>query len=109
MSDVFYINQGDTTPEIQTTLTDPNGDPADVTGASIQFKMAEARGGDSVIDAAGTIVNGTQGEVRYDWSSGDTDSPGRYRAVFEVTYTTGEVETFPNTGYETVYITENVA
>ena len=61
-------------------------------------------GGSVVIDQPMTIVDEENGVVRYDWQSGDTDTPGTYYVEFEVTYQDLSVETFPNNTNETVLI-----
>jgi len=47
--------------------------------------------------------------VRYQWSEGDTDTPGVYEAEFEVTYDGGAVETFPNANYRIIEIVRQIA
>ena len=37
--------------------------------------------------------------MKYVWQTGDTDTAGTFQGEFEVTYTSGEIETFPNDGY----------
>lgn len=57
-----------------------------------------------------TVVDADDGRVRYDWQDGDTAEPGRYQAEFEVHYVNDSgVETFPNTGYLSVAVTEDIA
>lgn len=104
MGETFYLKAGDTAPTLEATLTDANGDPIDVTNADVDFQMSEPRGGPVVIDAAMSKQDAANGVVAYSWTSGDTDSPGRYRAEIEVTYGDGSVETFPNDDYHTILI-----
>lgn len=111
MSD-FVIKAGDTSPAVEATLTDGNGDPHDITGADVQFHMTPL--GDEgtaqpTVDAAATVTDAGGGIVRYDWADGDTADPGIYSAEFEVTYNSGVTETFPNDGYFEIAITEGVA
>ncbi len=49
------------------------------------------------IDTGVTVTDPGNGAIQYDWVSGDTDTPGTYYAEFQVTYTDGSVESFPNT------------
>lgn len=105
----FYIKQSDDDPVISATLTDDEGAAVDLTNATVDFHMAEPRGGQTVVDASATIVDAANGDVEYQWASSDTSKAGRYRAEFQVTYSDGDVETFPNVGYETVFIDEQIA
>lgn len=99
----FTIKQSDTSPSLQATLQDADGNAININGASIRFHM-KAVGGAVVIDQPMTIVNAAGGIVKYDWQSGDTDTAGTYYAEFEVTYSDLSVETFPNNTNETILI-----
>ena len=100
----FRIKQNDTSPSIQATLTDANLVPINLIGATVMFHM-KATGGSIVVDREMTITNEEGGVVQYDWQSGDTDTAGTYLVEFEVTYTDGSIETFPNTGSLIVVVT----
>lgn len=99
----FTIKQSDTSPSIQATLQDSDGNAVNINGASVRFHM-KAVGGAVVIDQPMTIVNAAGGIVRYDWQTGDTDTPGTYYVEFEVTYSDNTIETFPNNTNETVLV-----
>lgn len=99
----FTIKQSDTSPSLQVTFQDAEGNPVNIVGASIDFYM-ESLDGILVVDAPMTIVNGQGGIAKYDWQIGDTDSPGTYYAEFKVTYGDGSVETFPNNTNSTIII-----
>jgi hypothetical protein len=107
----FVIKQNDLSPSIQTQLLDGNGDAVDITGnLGVTFHMRMAIDPFSVIiDEAATVVDATTGTVRYDWSSGDTDTNGVYQAEFEVIYADSKLETFPNDGYITVNVIDDIA
>ena len=107
MSDTFYIKQNDTSPSLRATLQDANGNPVDVTGASVQFHMRSS--GSVIVDAVASIVTPASGIVEYSWAPADTATVGSYQAEFEVTYASGAVETFPNTGYIRVRIRDDIA
>ena len=47
--------------------------------------------------------------VGYAWQTGDTDIPGTFQSEFEVTYSTGEIETFPNDGFLAIEIIDDIA
>lgn len=105
----FYVKQNDTSPAMLATLQDADGNAVNVTGATVRFHMRAVGSTTVVVDEAATIVTDLDGLVRYDWQAADTDTIGSYQAEFEVTYSDGSVETFPNDGYIRVEITDDIA
>ena len=97
----FTIKEGDTSPSIQITAQDSDGNAVDCTGATGRFHMTRFDAVATKIDAAATLVTAASGVWRYDWAVGDTDAPGVYEAELEVTYADATVETFPN-GEQTI-------
>lgn len=104
----FYMKQNDTQPKMLASLKDGEGDPIDLTSASVRFHMRTLTG-TTVVDAAASIVTAATGLVRYDWQPADTAAIGSYQAEFEVTYSDTTIETFPNSGYIRVEITDDIA
>jgi hypothetical protein len=102
----FYIKRGDRLPAFTRTLEDANGNPVDLTGGTVQFRMLPVQGG-SLITGAATVTAATAGLVRYNWAAGDTDLVGMFLAEWEATFS-GQVETFPNGGYDVVRITADL-
>lgn len=102
----FVIKQGDLLPVIEATLTDADGNPVDLSGATVRFVMRQ-------VDADVATVNGNavpdpdqvanRGVVRYPWLDGDTDVPGVYRVDWPGAFATKQ-ETFPNSNYLVVKI-----
>ena len=98
------------------TLEDSNADPVDIEAATVMFKMAAIGGGTTVVAAVATnaqIGAGTTdasiGAVVYDWASGGVPgTAGRYIAEWEVTFSNGSVQTFPNGGYMLVDVREDL-
>jgi uncharacterized protein YfaS (alpha-2-macroglobulin family) len=88
-------------------LKDADSNPIDLTGANVRFHM-KAIGGAIKVDAAMTIVDQNNGTVRYDWNTGDTDTVGTYEVEFEVTYSDGAIETFPNKGSLALNVTKEL-
>ena len=103
----FFIKRNDTSPAFQATLKDASDTAVDLTGATLRFHMVTPSG-TTVVDAAATAVTATAGICKYVWATGDTASAGDFSAEFEVTYADSTVETFPNYGYETVRIYEDL-
>lgn len=91
----FKIKRGDTSPALRMQLV-----PAvNLTGAQVRFNMiGPFETPTKVINrqAGAVVAPSVNGIVRYDWRAGDTAKAGVYQAEFEVTYSDGTVETFPN-------------
>jgi hypothetical protein len=106
---IFYIKQGDDTPTLDVQLQDEAGFPIDVTGATIVFYMRnKSTAAVKINGSAATILTGVRGEVRYSFSTSDTDTAAEYEAEFQVTFSGGTVGTFPNDGYITVQILDDI-
>lgn len=107
----FWIGQGDTNPALLTELQDEDRNALDFsTGGpqpadSVDFEMVD-EDGNTVIDEGAAFESKADGTVRYDWSDGETDTPGEYEAAFEVTYNSSRTETFPNS-YKIIVVIED--
>jgi phage baseplate assembly protein gpV len=104
----FYIKQNDTSPHLSATLKDADGNLIDLTSATVRFHMRKIGGSTALVDAAATVVAEDAGSVRYNWQAEDTETPGSFHAEFEVTYASGDIETFPNDSYVSVEITDDI-
>lgn len=112
----FYIAQGDTASFVPDTLRDSAGDAVDIAGASITFQMIGLQDASFRIDAdaendqTGTPGpdNETQGNVHYEWATGQTDDPGYFLARWVVTFGDGSIQTYPNDGWFTISISPDV-
>lgn len=107
----FQIIQNDTSPPIQSRLTD-NGEPIDLSTASnITFHM-EDKFARTVVDADLTgrvsIIDEVSGKVEYVWKDGVTSDTGKYTAEWQVLYDDGGIETFPTGNTLTVEILEEI-
>lgn len=105
----FYIKQNDTAPSIEAVLTDSTGRAKSLVLASqINFNMSTEDGASLINLGTGSIINAAKGIVSYPWQTGDTSNTGIHNAEFQVTYTNGQIETFPNSGYIKVIIREEL-
>ena len=104
----FFVKQNDTSPKLAATLKDGNGQVVDVTGASVRFHMAKLNSSTVITDASATVTNGSAGTVEYAWTASDTASIGTFCGEFEVTFPTGLIETYPNSGYISIQITDDI-
>lgn len=110
----FHIKRNDTSPAIQSQLEDESGNAVDLTGYNeVGFHMKHPESDSVKVDAdtssGVSVTDAVNGKVEYDWSSSDTDSEGRYHAEWEVEYSDGSVETFPNSDYIEVRILEDLS
>lgn len=105
---IHHIRENDTEPDFRTRLTDADGLPVDLSGATVRFHCIEAHNPNTVIiDGLATPdadqVN-NRGWVNYVFNPGDTATPGRHWAEWEVTYPSGGVQTFPTRGHDVLLV-----
>lgn len=104
---VFKIKRGDTSPAMLYRLS-----PATVvlSGASVVFNMRADGEEENLVDRSPAVVEVATGTptLRYNWLAADTAEAGTFVGEFEVTYADGSVETFPNEGFITVQIDEDL-
>lgn len=101
------IKRGDSRNCIKAVLKDSAGTPVDLTDCSVGFHMAPLSR-PAVISRAAHVEDAAAGEVWFVWAPGETDTAGVYRAEFEVVYKDGRRETFPNNGYISIQILEDL-
>lgn len=94
----FLINQGELTPTLDAALISSEGQVVNLQGATVRFHLY-ALGGQLIFDRPATVVDATDGHVRYAWQAGDTNTPGRHLGKFVVTYSNLEVQEFPENRY----------
>ena len=104
----FKIKTNDTSPKMTVDLADGSGAAVSLLGSTARFHMKKYGATSLKIDADADITNAAGGRVEYSWAVGDTDTAGTYYGEIEVTYGDGTVETFPNNGYFTVIIQEDL-
>lgn len=104
MDNEFHIKRGDTLPYLSATLRGNDGTAADLTNATVLFKMRKANATAVALSRACSIIDAVKGKVRFYWQAGDTDVVGKFQGEFEVTYVNGSIETFPNKDFVPVII-----
>lgn len=102
------IKANDRLPSVEAILGFAGGFIADLSGlgTAVKFIMRSRDTPTAApkVNAAAVIVDGVRGQVRYDWATGDTDTPGIYVAEWQVTYADGRKQTFPTLTYHTVTV-----
>ena len=104
----FYMKTNDTSPAIEAVLKDGNGAVVSLIGASVSFHMRAIGVSDAKVSSSATISDAANGVVYYQWQPSDTSEVGSYEGEFEVTYTGGEKETFPNNRNIEIEFTEDL-
>ena len=105
MATEISIKQNDLRPIIAFTLKE-NGTAKNLTGAtSATLKM---RSGATTVSRAGVISDATNGIVQVTFTGSDTAVSGGYEAEIEVVWPTSQPQTFPNEGYFTINIVDDV-
>jgi len=106
----FYIKQNDTLPVIKAVLKDASGNIVDLGNASgIRFHLSTSKNVNLIDAEAGMEGNGSTGVALYNWVIGNTALAGSFKAEFEVTFTGGGIETFPNNSFISVVIEKELA
>jgi len=107
----FVLKKGDLLPVIIRTLKDAAGAAVDLTGTTCKFIMRRVGASAPKVNTAAVVdpdqVN-NKGKVSYTWVGTDTDTAGVYEAEWQVTFSGGKAETFPNDGYLVIRITDEL-
>ena len=105
---VFTIKRNDTSRAIK--WYPKANTPSDFTDAIVVFNMRPKGGGSAKISRGEATIASDPGGTHfiYDWSAPDTNTKGQFDAEFEVKLSSGKVETYPNDGYITVNVVEDL-
>lgn len=101
----FPIRQNDTAPPFECTLEESPGDPINLTGATVRFRMQPVAGGSLKVDTVATVVSATAGTVRHTWLAAHTDTVGLFRAWWFITHADGTLQTVPPLDYLYIRVT----
>ena len=112
----FTLKQNDTSPAIQARLKNKDGTTVTLTGATVRFSMRHRVTNNLKVNrATATIVSATPpadtsaANVEYTWIAADTDIDGTYDAEWEVTYSAGAIQSFPDFLFNEIIITKQIA
>lgn len=105
----WTIVQGDTSPAFFDELTYANGNPVDLTGATVRFIMRSLTSNEPVaLTGSAAVQTPKAGTVAFIPSTADTANPGNFMANWLVTGGTVGRMTFPTKGYLWVQVQENL-
>lgn len=92
MSDLTIVSSSDA-PSLVGALTQPNGDPFDLTQADeVWFEMRLVIDRRLKVDAQAVITGAAAGAVRYDWAAADLDTPGEYQSRWRIEWSDGTTQ-----------------
>ena len=104
MATPFYIKRNDSK-YMNATLKDTTGSVVDLTGATVVFNAKDLNGVAVVARGSASIVSAAAGTVRYLFTTAQTADAKNLQGEFEVTFSDGTIETFPNPEYIPIVIT----
>lgn len=99
------FKRGDTRHAIRALLKNNQGNPVDLSEATVFFKMKHYLLEKTVEKS---VYPDAEGFLNVVFQDGETDVPGKYNAEFTITYADDRVETFPNSGYIEIQIEDKV-
>lgn len=109
----FQIKQNDTFPSLEIRLKSRSCldsiiafNLSAVTACT--FSMADDCGNLKIASMTATISSYSGGCIQYDWVTGDTDTPGKYKAEFELYFSDGKKTTVPTLGVIEITILKDV-
>lgn len=95
MTEIKVI-QNDKLYDLNFTLQDSSGAAIDLTEATIKFKVQRVGSSGLKFEGSMTIVDALAGKCKYQVQEGDFDKAGRHYAEIEVTFSNGQILTFPD-------------
>jgi hypothetical protein len=112
----YFAKRGDTLAPLEAALTNCDGTPVDLTGATVEFLMRSATPGATApldLDATITVLPveppaTVPNRVRVAWGAGDLDTPGRYYADWQVTWGAATL-TLPTVGHLQLHVLDDIA
>lgn len=113
MATTFYATQNDNGIVVRFTLNDADGNPVDLTGASLKFE-AKARFSDAEAKVDGDATPdadqaGNTGQGAYTLTSTDLSAADIYDVRVQATWGDGTIITFPSHGANTLEVQAELA
>lgn len=102
---------GDTVPVLTIAVVNVDGSAfsfADATGAVFVMCADDESRTEKVSETATVEPGSATGVLAYQFDTEDTDTAGKFLGVFKVTFSTGDVGTYPESGYIHIDIAENL-
>lgn len=94
MSDRLVLYKDNLSPSISYQFT-INGNPVDLAGATVGFKMRPVGSANLTVNSPAVITASSTGEVRYDPVAADLDTAGDYLGWFTVEFSNGNNQDTP--------------
>jgi hypothetical protein len=105
----FWLKKGDLLPVWSPTLTDDDGNPEPLGDAiKVEARIVKPDGTKLALRECTIADDASTGVVTLTWIAGDTDTPGRLKIEFVVTYA-GGTKTFPSVAFARVQVAESLA
>lgn len=101
----YIAKEGDTAPIFPDTLAYTNGQPADLSGATVTLVLRTRTG--VAITLPATVINATLGQVQYTPTASTVVPAGYYMGLWVVQFASTQMS-FPTQGYLNVRIEENL-
>lgn len=105
----YHLKAGDTAPSPRTQLLAGDGAAVPLTGAAVRFKARLAPGLPTFIDRPAVVEDpaandGEEGWVHFDPQAADTTTTETYLVEWQVTYGTGQIQSFPGEGFDRLVV-----
>lgn len=90
-----HLYEGDTQPWTVRFIDRRTREPMDLSGMDVVLYMIRIPDQALVIDGEDCTHNDDGGEVTYDWTEDDVDTPGEYRVQWKFTLPSGKTQRYP--------------
>ena len=117
MADSATWKQNDLEPPCQSTLTNSDGTAINLSTATAVYFLMRPVGGGTAFRAAATVVDATNGVVKWAWttsgapwnsSSGQTYTVGTYDQEWEIMWPSSRPQTCPSNDYNVISIVDDL-
>lgn len=105
------VKQGDTRPAFEAEIRDDDGsllDMSEVTEARFYMERVENASNSLVVNSQATTINRSGSTLIYQFDAGDTALLGEHRAEWVLSFSDGDEETYPNTGFYSISINQPI-